>query len=195
MLTLAQTHARIRWYTWLSRFIVATLTGLMTISILKTVYPLTQNYLGWYYPLSLLGWAIQWFVRWIYNFPGVSFVWPFATIIDPPWWFLRTGVLLSMFFLYIAALIGRAAFNLNADLQEAIRAAQLAHWQAELSAQPLRPVTNNEIGVQVNIYQQLPAPPSPWWTTPLGLLIIAIVGGVVTTILGQWLNIQLGLVH
>jgi len=196
MLTLAQTYSRIRWYMWLSRFIRATLAGLMAVCILKTLYPLTQNYLNWLYPFSWFGWVIQWIAVWIQVIPGGSFVWRLVAVIDPPsWWFLRTGVLLWIFFLYIARRIGCAGDILNVGLQKAIHAAQLAAWQAELSGQPFQPVTNNDIGVQVNIYQQLPAPPSSFWTKPLGLLFIAIVGGVITTIVGQWLNLQLGLAH
>lgn len=72
---------------------------------------------------------------------------------------------------------------------------RVALWQRELSGERPVPVRSDQIGVQVNLHQQLPAPPAPWWTKPWGLLAVAVVGGVAAAVIAQWLNIQLGLVR
>ena len=75
-------------------------------------------------------------------------------------------------------------------LAEALRAARQELWRRELLGE--RQV-QQAIHLHISAISAQPAPPSPWWTRPLGLIVIAVVGGALSTVAGQWLNLVLGL--
>jgi hypothetical protein len=170
--------------------------ALLLLSGLKTLYAVSAGYAKWIQPLYWLGWAIHHAADVVYALPGMPLLWHAVVSFDERWWFLRSGVWASVAIVGLAGVMQRAAAELRANLKKAIDAAQIARWQAELMGQPPpQPVTINQIGVQINNFAQAPVPKSPWWTRPRGLLLIAVVGGLVVAVSGQWLNLQLGLVR
>ena len=195
MRTVGQAYRRSRWYTALAWMIAFACFSFFLLSALKAGVIATQHYAEWRYPLSLFGWAVQRAAVFVYHLPGGDLLWESVTAMNPPLWLIRPEVVVSMALLFLSGLLRRAASELRSGLQKALSAAQLAHWQRELSGDRPVPVRGDQIGVQVNLHQQLPAPPTPWWTKPWGLLAIAIVGAVAAAVIGQWLNIQLGLVR
>ena len=194
-LTVSEAYQRIRWYTWLSRLIFWAVFLLLLLSGLKTFYHLSAGYVTWGKPFFQLGAAVKYAADVVYALPGMPLLWNSTVSFDEPWWFLRTGVWASVALVVLAGVMQRAATELRAVLKKAIDAAQIARWQAELLGQPPpQPVTVNQIGVQINNFASAPVPKPPWWTRPKGILWIAVVGGLVVAVVGQWLNIQLGLV-
>ena len=195
MRTVGQAYRRARWYTALAWIIAVACLAFFLLSALKAGVIAAQHYAEWRYPLSLFGWAVQRAAVFIYNLPGGGLLWESVTAMNPPLWLIRPEVVVSLVLLFLSGLMRRAASELRRGLQQALSAAQLAHWQRELSGERPVPVRSDQIGVQVNLRQQLPAPPAPWWTKPWGLFAIAIGGGVAAAVIAQWLNIQLGLVR
>lgn len=155
----------------------------------------SQHYAEWRYPLSWFGWAIRRLALFVYNLPGGDLLWAAVAPMDPPLWFIRPEVAVSLMLLFVSGLMRRAALTLRKGLQDALSAAQLAHWQRELSGERRTPVRGDQIDVQINLHQQLPAPKTPWWTKPWGLLGIAIVGGAAAAVIAQWISLRLGLVR
>jgi hypothetical protein len=194
-LTVGQAYRRARWYTVIAWLIAAACLVFYVLSALKAGAMATQHYAEWRYPFSWVGWAVQRAASFAYKLPGGSLLWESVTAMNPPLWLIRPEVVVSLVLLFLSGLMRRAASELRRGLQEALYAAQLARWQRELSGEQPKPVRSDQIGVQINLHQQLPVPPAPWWTTPWGLLAIAVVGGVASAVIAQWLNIQLCLVR
>ncbi len=155
----------------------------------------TRQYAQWHYPFSLVGWAVQRAAVFVYNLPAGELLWQSVKPMSPSFWFVQPEVLVSGVLLFLSGLMRRAALVLRKGLQEALTAVQQARWQRELDGERSTPLRGDQIGVQINLHRQLPAPPTPWWTKPWGLLLIALVGGVASAVAGQWLNLQLGLVR
>jgi hypothetical protein len=193
MLTVGQAYRRARWYTALAWLIGAACIAFYLLSALKTAAPATQHYADWRYPFSWLGWAVQRVVVFVYDLPGGELLWTAVAPMNPPAWFARPEVAVSLVLLFVSGLMRGAALKLRKGVREALHAAQLAHWQRELSGDRPAPTRGDQISVQINLHQQLKAPPMPWWTKPWGLLTITIVGGVAAAVIAQWINLKLGL--
>ena len=195
MLTVGQAYRRARWYKVLAWLIGVACIAFYVLAALKALTISTQHYAEWYYPFSLAGWAVQRAAVFVYNLPAGDLLWQSVMPMNPPLWFIQPEVLVSGVLLFLSGLMSRAALVLRKGLQEALTAVQQARWQREMDGERPERRGGDRIGVQINLHQQLPVPEMPWWTKPWGLLLIAIVGGVAAAVIGQWLNLQFGLVR
>jgi hypothetical protein len=194
-LTVAQAYSRLRWYTWLSRLLGLLCAGYFAICALKGLYPLMETLAAWPPPLNTIGTMAVQAITWVYgSVPGVRQWWPDLSALGLAW-LVDTRTLLMAAGIFVAGLMKRAAVDLRERLRRAIESAQLARWRDELRGEaPPAAVNIGNIGGQVNVYQSAPVPKSPWWSRPFGMLLIAVVSGVAAAVLGQWLNLELGLV-
>lgn len=195
MLTVGQAYRRARCYTLLAWLIGAVCIGFYLLSGLKAGAIATQHYAEWRYPFSLAGWVVQRAALFVYELPAGDLFWQAVKPMNPPLWLIQPVVLVSGVLLLLSGLMSRAASALRKGLQEALTAVQQARWQREMDGERPGPRGGDQIGVQINLHQQLPMPKMPWWTKPWGLLLIALVGGAASAVVGQWLNLQLGLVR
>lgn len=195
MLSIQEARRRLRRYLWSARGLTWTATGLLLLALLKGVGLLTSGYLGWIHPSAFVGYGVQWLCYRVQNLPVLGTVFAWMPALTPPSGLFHPLVLLCFSMFVSGGIAHRAAFYLKEQLTQALGAAQQAKWQAELLGdQPTGPNTTN-IGNHVHIYSAPSVSPGPWWTRPSGLLLIAVVGGVASAVLGQWLNLLLGLVH
>jgi hypothetical protein len=164
------------------------------MAFLKTVFIFCQGYLTWPRPFSWVGWKVVELAVSINDMPFGSALWNLVEPINLPWWLVRTEVLVGCALVFACGVTQRAANVLQSGLAEAYKSVQQELWRRELLGYP-EPPPQQVIGVQINVNESSPAPPSPWWTKPWGLILISVVASVAAAVLGQWLNLELGLAH
>lgn len=174
----------------IARVLLVCCVLVFAVAGLKQLAALCADYLNWIPPFNWIGWAIvrsTWGVA--TNWPG-SWMWTVVPPLGLPYWLLGPwGIAVILTFAF-AAVLSRAAHVLRQELAEALRAARQELWRRELLGE--RQV-QQAIHLHISAISAQPAPPSPWWTRPLGLIVIAVVGGALSTVADQWLNLVFGL--
>jgi hypothetical protein len=191
MLTVAQANRRARWYTGLAFLGAGLFVAYFALGGLKYLCTLTESYGTWSRPFAKLGWLVQWVGWHAANMRVIGAVWPHIPALNGPWVFLQMPGAFMIVLLAVSVVMHRAASSIRQDLREVLRQLQQEKWRRELDQDGRR--DSAPLARQIQIYKDAPVMPMPWWTRPLGLIAIAVVGGVLAGVGTQALNLWLGL--
>lgn len=119
----------------------------------------------------------------------VSLFWKWAPVVNPKEF--NTSGNFSFLFIAICGAIGHimwdSAASLAVRIKDTIKKIEELEWQQELMAQrgQLQEARPDVLQINIDLDQK-----DQWYKQPIGLLLI----GVAIAVLGQWLNLQLGIV-
>lgn len=119
----------------------------------------------------------------------VSWFWEWAPVANPKE--LNTPGNFGLLFVAICGAIGRivwdSATSLSVRIKETIKKVEEIEWQQELMAQrgQFSGAKPDVLQINIDLDQK-----DQWYKRPIGLLLL----GIAIAVLGQWLNLQLGLV-
>ncbi|WKB50780.1 hypothetical protein [Eleftheria terrae] len=196
MLSVAQAARRQRRYQWFSRWLTWTPASLLLLSGLKGLCWLTHGYLDWgFRPFAYVGYGTQWLCYQVQALAWIGPVFEWVPAFVPPWSLIHPMFLVCVSMIISGGFAQRASLYLKRELTKAREGAQQARWQAELLGQvPAHPHVTN-VGTHIHIHSAPSVSPGPWWTRPVGLFLIPLFSGGASAVLGQYLNIALGLGH
>lgn len=182
-----EAKSRITRHRILAAAVMITAMLLLACAALKSVYFSIE---GDTTALSSLSRGIQWLVYFIYERTQfVSWFWEWAPIINPKE--LNTTGNWGFLFIVVCVAIGRtmwdSASNLSLRIKKTIQRVEELGWEQELMGQRGQISGAKPDVLQINIELDQK---DQWYKRPIGLLLL----GVAVAILGQWLNLQFGLV-
>lgn len=161
---------------------------LFVLAILKSIYFAMANDTSGF---SVISQGIQRIVGLIYkNTQFLSLFWQWAPVFNPQ--VLNTPGNYGMFFITLCGAIGRvmwdSADNLSSRIAKTIRKVEEIGWEQELMGQKETAERTKPDILQINIELDQK---DQWYKRPVGLILI----GIAIAVLGQWINLQFGLVR
>jgi hypothetical protein len=184
---ISEAKSRITRHRIFATSVMTTTMLLLACAALKSIYFSVD---GDTTALSSLSRAIQRLVYFIYERTQfVSWFWEWAPVIKPKE--LNTTGNWGFLFVVVCGAIGRtiwdSASNLSSRIKKTIQRVEELGWEQELMGQNGQITGAKPDILQINIELDQK---DQWHKRPIGLLLL----GVAIAILGQWLNLQFGLV-
>jgi len=178
---------RITRHRTLSVVIMAIFGILIILAALKSIY---FSMAGDASAFTAISQAIQRLVQLVYDKTQfLSLFWQWAPVINPQ--VLNTPGNYGMLFIALCVAIGRimwdSAANLSARVAKTIRKIEELGWEQELMGQKGHVTGAKTDVLQINIDLEQK---DQWYKRPIGLILL----GVAIAALGQWVNLQFGLV-
>lgn len=157
------------------------------LAALKSIYFVMASDVS---AFSAISQAIQGLVQLIYeNTQFLSFFWQWAPVINPQ--NLNTSGNFGMLFIALCGAIGRvmwdSAASLSLRIAKTIRKVEELGWEKELMGQTNQTARTKPDILQINIDLDQK---DQWYKRPVGLILL----GVAVAALGQWVNLQFGLI-
>jgi hypothetical protein len=184
---ISEAKSRIARHRIIAAAVMITAMLLLACAVFKSIYFSVE---GDTTALSFLSRAIQRLVYFIYERTQfVSWFWELAPVIKPEE--LNTTGNWGFLFVAVCGAIGRtmwgSASNLSLRIKKTIQRVEEFGWEQELMGQHGQISRTKPDLLQITIELDKK---DQWYKRPIGLLLL----GVAIAILGQWLNLQFGLI-